>query len=195
MKPTTPRLRHAALERRIPRSRSRRPVGRRLPAAAYPQKSGRNPSQGPIIHRPHPHPKHTGLWEFRAPSRPPGGGRFSARPPPGPERAAARSARGRRPVKYGTVRVTTLVASKKFGVAGRGPNLSALLKGPARRPGTGPPGGVLAFLERGFVRIPPPAVLPRGQRQGEGEDPTRTHCTNAGGQQDGRGGHRRGRRP
>lgn len=73
MKPTTPRLRHAALERRIPRSRSRRPVGRRLPAAAYPQKSGRNPSQGPIIHRPHPHPKHTGLWEFRAPSRPLGG--------------------------------------------------------------------------------------------------------------------------
>ena len=88
VRPTTPRLQHTALERRIPRSRSRRPVGRRLPAAAYPQKSGENPSQRPIIRRPHPHRKHAGLSEFRAPSRPPRRGRqSSARPPPRPERA------------------------------------------------------------------------------------------------------------
>lgn len=43
---------------------------RRLPTAAYPQKSGSNLSQGPVIYRPHPHQKHTGLLEFRAPSHP-----------------------------------------------------------------------------------------------------------------------------
>jgi len=75
VRPTTPRLQHAVLKRRIPRSPSRRPVGRRLRTAAYPQKSGENLSQGPIIHRPHPHREHTGLSEFRAPSRPPPGGR------------------------------------------------------------------------------------------------------------------------
>jgi hypothetical protein len=42
--------------------RSHRPVGRRLPAGAYPQKSESNLSQGPIIHRPHPHRKHTGSF-------------------------------------------------------------------------------------------------------------------------------------
>ena len=36
-------------------------------------------------------------------AHPQGGGRSSARPPPRPERAAARSARGRRPFKHGTV--------------------------------------------------------------------------------------------
>jgi hypothetical protein len=70
-RPTTPRLQHTVLKRRTPRSRSRRPVGRRLPAVAYPRKSSQNLSQGPIIHRPHPHRKRTGLSEFRAPSRPP----------------------------------------------------------------------------------------------------------------------------
>ena len=59
--------------------RSHRPVGRRLPAAAYPRKSDVNPSQGPIIYRPHPHPKHAGLWGFLAPSRPPPGGRTAER--------------------------------------------------------------------------------------------------------------------
>ena len=72
-----------------------------------------------------------------------------------------------------------------WGVAGRVPNLSALLKGPAQRPGTGPPRGVLAFLERVFVRIRPRPSFLRGQRQGEGSP--NTHRTNAGGQQDGRG--------
>ena len=69
-RPTTPRLQHAVLERRTPRSRSRRPVGQRLPTAAYPRKSGSNSSQRPVIYRPHPHQKHAGLLEFRAPSRP-----------------------------------------------------------------------------------------------------------------------------
>lgn len=39
-----------------------------------------------------------------------GGRRSSARPPPRPERTAARSTRGKRPVKYETVRATTRVA-------------------------------------------------------------------------------------
>jgi len=106
VKPTTPRLQHAVLKRRIPRSRSHRPGGRRLPAAAYPRKSGQNLSQGPIIHRPHPHRKRAGLSEFRAPFRPPpqrGSRQSGARPPPRPEHAAARSAKGRQPFKYETV--------------------------------------------------------------------------------------------
>jgi hypothetical protein len=54
----------------MPRSRSRQPVGQRLPTAACPRKSGSNSSQRPVIYRPHPHQKHAGLLEFRAPSRP-----------------------------------------------------------------------------------------------------------------------------
>lgn len=99
--------------------RSRRPVGRRLPATAYPRKSDVNLSQRPIIYRPHPHPKLAGLWEFRAPSsdhqRPPprksGGETWTlsdARSPPGPEREelvrVSCSARGGRPFKHETVR-------------------------------------------------------------------------------------------
>ena len=50
-----------------------------------------------------------------------------------------------------------------WGVAGRSPDLSALLRGPAQRPGTGPP-------EKRFASA-------RGRR-----DPS-THCPKAGGQQ------------
>lgn len=71
VRPTTPRLQHTALERRIPPAGSHRPVGQRLPTAACPQKSGSNLSQRPVIYRPQQHQKHTGLLEFQAPSRPP----------------------------------------------------------------------------------------------------------------------------
>lgn len=89
---------------------------RRLPTVAYPQKSDSNLSQGPVIYRPHPHQKHTGLLEFRAPSHPlERGDDRDARPPPGPECTAARSARGRRPFKHETVRTTTLVEGNHVG--------------------------------------------------------------------------------
>lgn len=89
---------------------------RRLPTVAYPQKSDSNLSQGPVIYRPHPHQKHTGLLEFRAPSHPlERGDDRDARPPPGPECTAARSARGRRPFKHETVRSTTLVEGNHVG--------------------------------------------------------------------------------
>lgn len=121
-RPTTPRLQHAVLERRTPRSRSRQPVGQRLPTAAYPRKSGSNPSQRPVIYRPHPHQKHASLLEFQAPSRPrppERAGRSSARSLPGPERTATRSARGRRPFKHETVHITTRVVSRFGGKEGR----------------------------------------------------------------------------
>lgn len=65
-RPTTTRLQHTALKRRIPLVDHIRPVGRRLPTVAYPRKSGKNRSQGPVIHRPHPHRKHSGISEFQA---------------------------------------------------------------------------------------------------------------------------------
>lgn len=192
VRPTTPRLQHTALKRRIPRGRSRRPVGQRLPTAAYPRKSSKNLSQGPVIHRPHPHRKRTGLSEFRAPSRPPrGGGRSSARPPPKPEHAAARSARGRLPFKHGTVPVTILMVVKVLGGGRPGPSRAPYRKGQLKRPEAGPPRGCSGVLRTSFGPHPPPAVLFRGQRQGE-ESPN-TH-RNAGGQQGGRGGHGRVRR-
>jgi hypothetical protein len=140
-RPTTPRLQHAVLERRTPRSRSRRPVGQRLPTAAYPRKSGSNSSQRPVIYRPHPHQKHAGLLEFRAPSRPyppERAGRSSARPLPGPERTATRSARGRRPFKHETVHITTRVVSRFGDKRGAGrwfPTGVPSHRGPARQPG------------------------------------------------------------
>jgi hypothetical protein len=119
-------------------------------------------------------------------ARPRGGRRSSARPPPKPEHAAARSARGRQPFKHGTVPVTILMVVKVLGGWRRpGPSLSALPKGPAQRPEAGPPRGCSGVPRTSFCPHPPPAVLFRGQRQGE-ESPN-THRTNAGGQQDGRG--------
>ena len=146
-KPTTSRLQHTALERRTPRSRSHRPVGRRLPAAAYPRESGKNPSHGPVIYRPHPHPKHGGFGVSGTFSPTPRQGRQSgARSLPRPERTAARSARGRQPFKYGTARVAILMV-ERFGPAGAPP---------ARR-ASSTAGGVLALREQVDARPGPPA--------------------------------------
>ena len=83
--------------------RSRRP--RKVdgyPPGLTPRNLVQNLSQGPIIHRPHPHPKQQRLREFLAPSRPPAGRKSGTRPPPGPERTAARSVGGKQPFKYET---------------------------------------------------------------------------------------------
>lgn len=124
--------------------RSRRPAGRRLPPGVYPQKSGKNLSQGPIIHRPHPHQKRR-LLEFRAPSYPPGGRSSGARLPPGPERTVARSVRGRQPLKYETMgHHTVVVCLETRRSADRGPAMLQTPRGAGggstrgKKPFTGP---------------------------------------------------------
>ena len=176
-RPTTPRLQHAVLKRRIPRSPSRRPVGRRLRTAAYPQKSGKNLSQGPIIHRPHPHREHAGLSGVS--------GTFSPTPRGGGADSPARGHRlSRNAPQHVRPEESGRSSTKPYGPprlwwwkrVGGPPGLSALLKGPARRRGTGTTDA-----------SKPPAVLPRGTAT-RGGGTQSTHCTNAGGQQDGRGG-------
>jgi len=120
--------------------------------------------------------------------------RSSARPLPRPERTAARSARGRQPFKYGTVR-----GHHAYGKSCGWPAVLPRPERPTERAsskaeGAGPPGGVLASLERFWLASRPPAVLVRGQRQGE-EDPTPpTARMQAASRTDG-GGRRRVRRP
>ena len=151
-RPTTPRLQHAVLKRRIPRSPSRRPVGRRLRTAAYPQKSGKNLSQGPIIHRPHPHREHAGLSGVS--------GTFSPTPRGGGADSPARGHRlSRNAPQHVRPEESGRSSTKPYGPprlwwwkrVGGPPGLSALLKGPARRRGTGTTDA-----------SKPPAVLPRG---------------------------------
>lgn len=87
----------------------------------------------------------------------------SARPLPKPEHAAARSAKGKQPFKYGTVPVTTLVVQRFWfeGAAGRVPNLSARERASSKARDRTTPGSVLAFLERlGSFRIQAPGRPP-----------------------------------
>lgn len=79
-------------------------------------------------------------------------------------------------------------------MAGRVPGLSALRKGPARRPGTGAPGGCSGVSRTHFWFASAPGRPPEGTATRGGEAHS-THRTNAGGQRDARGGHRRVRRP
>lgn len=95
----------------------------------------KNLSQGPIIHRPHPHQKQQRLLEFRAPSNPPGGRSSGTRLPPGPERTVARSVRGRQPFKYETMgHHTVVVCLETRRSAHGGP---AMLQTPQRGAGGG----------------------------------------------------------
>jgi len=117
------------------------------------------------------HTQSTRLWGFRAPSRPaPGGdGQSSARPLPRPERTAARSARGRQPFKYGNVRVANLM-DKVLAPTGAPPE-----GGQARRP-------------RVSWRFEDGCSAPRAPTEGRPGQPSTTHCTDTGGQQEGREG-------
>ena len=164
-RPTTPRLQHAVLKRRIPRSRSHRP--RRIDGYR-PWLTPRNltrilakgQSSTDLIHT-----QSTQVFGSfgQLPTR---------RVPEDAQRAvhreatawtgtrwAARSAKGRRPGKYETGLGHHTDGRKRCfreGAGGRSPDLSALSKGPARRPGTGPPPRV------------PKTSWPRGKEGGAG---------------------------
>jgi hypothetical protein len=116
----------------------------------------------------------------------PGGDeRSSARPPPKPEHAAARSARGRQPFKHETVPVATPVAIRVL-VGGRP---SSQPERPIERASSKARGrttrGCSGVPRTSFVRVRLRPSGLRGSAVGEGPH---THCTNAGGQQGGRAG-------
>lgn len=154
--PTTPRLQHAALKRRTPPGGHDDQLVDGYRPGLTPRNLVKNLSQGPIIHRPHPHQKQQRLLEFLAPFRPPGGGQSSTRPPPGPEHAAARSVRGRQPFKHETAR------APYCGCVFRDPSVCE--RGVATPP-TGPPGMSPGTTQRRGDGTPEPTHCPvRGRR-------------------------------
>jgi hypothetical protein len=71
--PTTPRLQHAVLKRRTPPGGHDDQLVDGYRPGLTPRNLVKNLSQGPIIHRPHPHQKRQRLLEFQAPSDRPRG--------------------------------------------------------------------------------------------------------------------------
>ena len=130
--------------------RSRRPVGRRLQATACPRKSSKNLSQRPIIHRPHPHQKHTGLLGGSERCRYRRGGTTPA--------GARRSAFGQRlaPVQAGN-RGRLARARATAGPLPRPERPTQRASSKARVSGS---------IGAGRDASTPPAVLLTGQRQG-----------------------------
>lgn len=160
---------------------------RRLPTVAYLQKSGQNGSQGPVIHRPQPHRKHTGLWEFRATQnhRPPAPGRrgparsiIAGPPPEAGTHAAAGSARGRRPVKYETEVVTILMIERVQGGGRPASRPERPTERASSKAGDRTTRGVRALLgPKGEMGSHPvPVTLVRERRQGREGTQNTTHC-------------------
>jgi hypothetical protein len=156
--PTTPRLQHAVLKRRTPPGGHDDQLVDGYRPGLTPRNLVKNLSQGPIIHRPHPHQKQRRLLEFQAPSNPSSRGEDGSsgtRLPPGPEHAAARSVGGRQPFKHETAR------APYCGCVFRDPSVCE--RG-VLQPSPGP--GRLAAdpgQHSVMVKTPPPNLCPEGQ--------------------------------